>query len=48
MLQGTPVSRVVAETRPGARRTYLRWSPHFYNTEDELDRAVGVLRDTGL
>ena len=27
------------------RRAYLRWSPHFYNTEDELERAVGVVRD---
>ena len=28
-----------------ARRTYLRWSPHFYNTEEELDRAIGFVRD---
>ena len=27
-----------------SRRSYLRWSPHFYNTEDEIDRAVDVLR----
>ena len=27
-----------------ARRVYLRWSPHFYNTEEEIDRAVDVLR----
>ena len=27
------------------RRAFLRWSPHFYNTEDELARAVSVLRD---
>ena len=26
-------------------RDYLRFSPHFYNTEAELDRAVDVLRD---
>ena len=25
-------------------RDYLRFSPHFYNTEAELDRAVEVLR----
>lgn len=28
------------------RRAYLRWSPHFYNTEEELDRAVAVVRKT--
>ncbi len=27
-----------------AHRTYLRWSPHFYNTEEELDRAVSFVR----
>ncbi len=26
------------------RRGFLRWSPHFYNTEDELARAVEVVR----
>ncbi len=25
-------------------RDYLRFSPHFYNTESEIDRVVGVLR----
>jgi selenocysteine lyase/cysteine desulfurase len=25
-------------------RDYLRFSPHCYNTEEELDRALGVLR----
>jgi selenocysteine lyase/cysteine desulfurase len=25
-------------------RDYLRFSPHFYNTEEEIDRAVAVLR----
>lgn len=28
----------------GEGRDYLRFSPHFYNTETELDRAVEVLR----
>ena len=27
-----------------AKRSYLRWSPHFYNTEEELDRAVRLVR----
>ena len=27
-----------------AGRDYLRFSPHFYNTEEEIDRAVDVLR----
>ncbi len=26
------------------RRTYLRWSPHFYNTQEDLDRAMAVVR----
>ncbi len=26
------------------RRAFLRWSPHFYNTEEELDRAMAVVR----
>ena len=25
--------------------SYLRWSPHFYNTEAELDRAASVVRE---
>ena len=36
---------VVASLRyDRAERDYLRFSPHFYNTEDELDRAVGILQ----
>ena len=27
-------------------RDYLRFSPHFYNTEAEIDRAVAVLAAT--
>ncbi len=26
------------------RRAHLRWSPHFYNTEEDLARAVAVVR----
>jgi cysteine desulfurase / selenocysteine lyase len=26
-----------------AGRQYLRWSPHFYNTDDELDRALALV-----
>ncbi len=26
------------------RRAYLRWSPHFYNTEEEIARAVKIVR----
>ncbi len=37
--------RVVASLRHDqAGRDYLRFSPHFYNTEEEIDRALGVLR----
>ena len=34
----------VSLRRDRANRAYLRWSPHFYNTEEELDRAVAILR----
>ncbi len=27
------------------RRAYLRWSPHFYNTEEELERAISIVCD---
>ena len=27
------------------RRAYLRWSPHFYNTEEEIDHAAAIVRD---
>jgi selenocysteine lyase/cysteine desulfurase len=30
--------------RPGTDRTGLRISPHFFNTMDEVDRAVGAIR----
>jgi selenocysteine lyase/cysteine desulfurase len=38
-------NRVVASLRHDKAGTeYLRFSPHFYNTEDEVDRALAVLR----
>ncbi len=38
-------ARVIASLRHDrAGRDYLRFSPHFYNTEAELDRAVEVLK----
>ena len=38
--------RITASLRHDAqRRAYLRWSPHFYNTEEEIDRAVAVVRE---
>ncbi len=38
-------AHVIASLRHDpAGRDYLRFSPHFYNTEAELDRAVEVLR----
>ena len=33
---------ILCDYRPGAG---IRLSPHFYNTEAELERAVGVLRE---
>lgn len=38
-------ARIVASLRHDrAGREHLRFSPHFYNTEAEIDRAVGVLQ----
>lgn len=38
-------NRVVASLRHDqAGMDYLRFSPHFYNTEEEIDRALAVLR----
>ena len=37
--------KVTASLRHDAqRRAYLRWSPHFYNTEEEIDHAVTTVR----
>jgi len=36
--------RIVCTTRAGADRPGLRFSPHFYNTMDEVDRAVDSIR----
>ena len=33
----------VAEIGAAVRGGKLRFSPHFYNTEEEIDRAVAVL-----
>jgi kynureninase len=33
---------VIVDHRPGAG---IRIAPHFYNTEDEIDHAIGMLRD---
>ncbi len=38
---------IVASLRHRAGRDYLRFSPHFYNTEAELDRAIEILKATG-
>ncbi len=36
---------IASPRRDRAGKSYVRFSPHFYNTEAELDRAVEVLRD---
>ena len=39
--------KITASLRHDAQRcAYLRWAPHFYNTEEEIDRAVSVVRET--
>ena len=35
-------SGVIVDYRPGAG---IRMAPHFYNTEEEIDRAMETLRD---
>ena len=36
--------RIIATTRAGARNPGLRLSPHFYNTMEDIDRTVDVLK----
>jgi isopenicillin-N epimerase len=36
--------QIVCSTRPGADRGGLRFSPHFYNTHAEIDRALAAVR----
>ena len=36
--------RIVCTTRAGADRPGLRFSPHFYNTMDEIDRSVAAIK----
>jgi kynureninase len=33
---------IIVDHRPGAG---IRIAPHFYNTDDEIDHAIGMLRD---
>ena len=35
--------KIVATSRGGTHNPGLRLSPHFYNTMDEMDRAVGAI-----
>jgi isopenicillin-N epimerase len=36
--------KIVCTSRTGAYNPGLRFAPHFYNTMDEIDRAVGAIR----
>ena len=36
--------KIVCTTRPGQDRPGLRFSPHFYNTTDEIDRSIAAIR----
>ena len=36
--------RIVITARAGTDRTGLRFSPHFFNTMDEIDRSVNAIR----
>ena len=42
MLQENRVTASLRHDRQ--RRGYLRWSPHFYTTDEEVDRALALLR----
>jgi selenocysteine lyase/cysteine desulfurase len=35
---------IVCTARGGVDRPGLRFSPHFYNTMDEIDRSVGAIK----
>ncbi len=46
LFQTLQKNRVTASLRHDRqRRGYLRWSPHFYTTEEEIDRAVSLVRE---
>ena len=40
----TENDRIICTTRAGQQTPGLRMSPHFYNTMDEMDRAVGAIK----
>ena len=40
MVERLAERRVFVDSRPGAG---LRMSPHFFNTDDEIDEALGIL-----
>ena len=40
----TEKERIVCTTRTGQQTPGVRVSPHFYNTMDEMDRAVGAIK----
>lgn len=47
LFQALQERRITASLRHDAqRRAYLRWSPHFYNTEAEIDHALTVVQET--
>lgn len=47
LFQKLQEQKITVSLRHNARRRpYLRWSPHFYNTEEEIDRAMEVVRKT--
>ena len=35
---------IVAAARGGSDRPGIRFSPHFYNTEDDIERAVAAIQ----
>jgi selenocysteine lyase/cysteine desulfurase len=40
----TEKDHIICTTRTGQQNPGLRMSPHFYNTMDEMDRAVGAIK----
>ena len=36
--------KIVCTARTGSHNPGVRFAPHFYNTMDEMDRAVGAIR----
>ena len=44
VLEALESDGIVAAARPGSDRPGIRFAPHFYNSFQDVDRAVGAIR----